>query len=151
MSLLVIRFPWNGDFASVFEKRWSSNNVKYTQKLLFSLQVCELAFRDVLSIVLSTALVSVSRGFLSWCAMTSQICMVPDGSILLLFCTHFKISCCISLCNFFSNYLFPVFSFNKKLSRLTLRELENGSRGGKLSSPLSWLQCSTLHLLSIVS
>lgn len=123
---------------------------KVHQKLLFCLQVCELAFRDVLSTVLSIALVSVPRGFLSWCAMASQIHMAPDGSILLLFCTHFKISFCISLCNIFSNYLFPVFSFDKKLSNLTLRELENGSRGGNLSS-LSWLQCSSLQLLSIIS
>lgn len=147
VALLVLRFPWNGDF----EKRWSSNDMKHTQKMLFCLQVCELAFRDVLSIDLSTALVSVARGFLNWCAMASQIYVVPDRSVLLLLCAHFKFSCCISLCHFYSNYLFSFFSSSKKLSSLTLRELENGRRGGNLSSPLSWLQCSTLQVLSIIS
>lgn len=128
--------------------------MKHTQKILSCLQVCELAFRiSYLSgyIVLSTALVSVARGFLNWCAMASQIYMVPDRSILLLLCTQFKMSYYISLCNFLSNCLFPFFSFNKKQSRLTLRELKNGRRGGKFSSPLSWLQRSTLQLLSIIS
>lgn len=93
-------------FSSVFGKRWSSTNMKHAHKMLFCSQMCEVTFRDVLFTILSTALLSVARGFLNWLAMASQIYTVPDRSLLLLLYTSFKILCCISPCNFFSNYLF---------------------------------------------
>lgn len=107
--------------------------------MLFFFQACKAAFTVSSSVVLSAALVSVARGVLNRLTIPSQVYLVPDknrNSILFLLCPFFKIPCYISLCNFFSNYLFPFFSFNKKLTLLSLRELENGSRGGKIPSPL---------------
>ena len=137
VSLLIIKHPWNGDFDSIVEKRSSPNDMKDAQETLFCSQVCKAAFTDTRSIALSAALVSVARGFLNRLTTPSQISLVPDRCIQLLLCPYFKNSCYISLCNFFRNYLFPFFSLNKKLTLLSLRELENGGRGRNIPFPLT--------------
>lgn len=118
--------------------------------MLLRCQVCKDAYMELLSVALSAALVSVSRGVLKRLTVPSQNYLIPDRSVLLVLCPCFKISCYISLPGFSSSHLYPSFSYSKTLT-CSLRELQNGSREGKIAAVLPWLQYSTLQLLSIIS
>lgn len=151
MSLLVIRLSWNGDFPLFLGKG--------DPQLTWSMPVrCCSVHRCVRLLSGMSHSQSLVQRSCQWPEDFWTGWQWPLRSIRFLtglFCCSFipPLKFCVVFLHAISSAItfFTLFSFNKKLTGLSLRELENGSRGGKLSSPLSWLQCSTLQLLSIIS